>query len=97
MRPTIIIGGIDTGVPNRGLGSGCTMADTIVSIKAASGNHGSFVSAIAHLTNQWKDAGLIAGSQKGAIQSAAAKCRTNRQPLRSRLRTTPESSVPHLR
>ncbi len=73
VRPTIIINGIDTGVPNRGLGSGCTMADTIVSIKAASGNHGSFVSAIAHLTDGWKDAGLIAGSQKGAIQSAAAK------------------------
>ena len=72
VRPTIIIDGIDTGVPNRGLGAGCTMADMIVSTKAASGNHGSFVSAIAHLTNEWMNAGLIGGSQKGAIQSAAA-------------------------
>ena len=73
VRPTIIINGINTGVPNRGLGAGCTMADTIVSTKAGSGNHGSFVSAIAHLTDDWMAAGLIAGSQKGAIQSAAAK------------------------
>jgi hypothetical protein len=73
VRPTIIINGIDTGVPNRGLGAGCTMADVIVSTQAASGNHGSFVSAIAHLTNEWKNAGLISDSQKGAIQSAAAK------------------------
>jgi hypothetical protein len=73
VRPTIIINGINTGVPNRGLGTGCTMSDTIVSTKAGSGNHGSFVSAIAHLTDGWMNAGLIAGSQKGAIQSAAAK------------------------
>jgi PA domain len=73
VRPTIIINGIDTGVPNRGLGAGCTMADTIASTHAASGNHGSFISAIALLTNQWYAAGLITGAQKGAIESAAAK------------------------
>ena len=30
VRPTIILNGLDTGVPNRGLGAGCTMTDTIV-------------------------------------------------------------------
>ena len=49
------------------------MADTIASIKASSGNHGNFVSAIAHLTNQWNQSNLISGAEKGAIESAAAK------------------------
>ena len=41
VRPTIVIGGSDTGVPNRGLGSGCTMTDTIVAAKAAATQPGS--------------------------------------------------------
>ncbi|MEO5823227.1 MAG: PA domain-containing protein [Vicinamibacteraceae bacterium] len=76
VRPTIILNGRDTGVPNRGLGAGCTMTDTLVALKAASGpNHGDFVSAVAHVTNQWKAAGLITGAQKAAIQVTAAKWR----------------------
>ncbi len=73
VRPTIILGGIDTGVPNRGLGAGCTMTDTILALRAGARNHGGFVSAVAHLTNEWQAAGLITGAQKGAIQSAAAR------------------------
>ena len=42
-------------------------------LAAASTNHGSFVSGIAHLTNEWKADGLISGRDKGAIQSAAAR------------------------
>ncbi len=73
VRPTIVLNGRDTGVPNHGLGAGCTMTDTILAARAASGNHGSFVSAVAHLTNEWKAAGLITGAQKGAIQATAGK------------------------
>jgi hypothetical protein len=73
MRPTIVIGTIDTGVPNRVFESGCTSSDMIQSIKAAAGNHGAFVSGVAHLTNSWVEASIITGWQKGAIQSAAAK------------------------
>jgi hypothetical protein len=73
LRPTIIVGGIDTGVPNFLFTTGCTGTDLIEAIAATAGNHGGFVSGVAHLTNDWKQAGIITGQQKGAIQSAAAK------------------------
>ena len=44
-------------------------------VAASAGNHGAFASGVAHLTNQWVADGLITGQQKGAIQSAAARCR----------------------
>jgi hypothetical protein len=75
LRPTIVIGSIDTGVPNRLFNNGCTSSDLIAQLAASARNHGEFVSAVAHLTNQWVQAGLITGQQKGAIQSAAARFR----------------------
>jgi PA domain len=72
-RPTIFVGDIDTGVPNQMFANGCFMADLIADLAEGASNHGDFVSAVAHLTNQWVADGLITGAQKGAIQSAAAK------------------------
>lgn len=72
-RPTIVIGGVNTGVPNTLFPGGCTSSDLIAEIAAASSNHGEFVSGVAHLTNQWVNDGLITGRQKGAIQRAAAQ------------------------
>ena len=72
-RPTIVIGNIDTGVPNRLFDTGCTSSDLIARLAVEGSNHGSFVSAVAQLTNEWLKAGLITGKQKGAIQSAAAR------------------------
>ncbi len=72
-RPTIVIGTINTGVPNTLFPNGCTMADLIAQLAASAGNQGQFVSSVAHLTNQWVQDGLITGQQKGAIQSAAAR------------------------
>jgi hypothetical protein len=75
-RPTIIIGDCDTGVPNTffisGPNAGCSISDMIRRLAATANNHGDFVSGVAHLTNELKKAGLITGSQKGAIQSCAA-------------------------
>ena len=73
VRPTIIIGGIDSGVPNRVFGTGCTSSDLISQIAAGAANHGGFVSGVAQLTNEWVASGIISGRQKGAVQSAAAK------------------------
>lgn len=70
---TIVIGGIDTGVANHLFANGCTMSDLLSELKANASNHGGYVSAVAHLTNQWKSDGLISGADKGKIQSAAAK------------------------
>ena len=70
---TIVIGGINTGVANHLFANGCTMSDLLSELKANASNHGGYVSAVAHLTNQWKSDGLISGADKGKIQSAAAK------------------------
>ena len=75
VRPTIILNGRETLVPNLGLGSGCTMTDAIVAAKAASTSHAAFVSAVAALTNTWKAAGLITTAQKATIQVTAGKWR----------------------
>jgi PA domain len=72
-RATIVIGGINTGVPNAAFPSGCTASDLISKLAAASTNHGSFVSAVANLTNQWVADHTYTGREKGAIQSAAAR------------------------
>ncbi len=71
--PTIIIGGIDTGVPNTLFPTGCTMSDLLSLLKTGAANQGAYVSAVAHLTNQWVADGSLTGAQKGAIESAAAK------------------------
>jgi hypothetical protein len=71
--PTIIIGGIDTGVSNTLFPTGCTMSDLLSLLKDPARNHGDYVSAVAHLTNQWVSEGLLTGTQKGAIQNASGK------------------------
>ena len=71
--PTIRIGLIDTGVPNTMFPNGCTMADLLKELQNGGGNHGSYVSAVAHLTNLWVSDRLISGSEKGKIQNAAAQ------------------------
>jgi hypothetical protein len=71
--PTVIIDGIDTGVPNTVLADGCTISDLIAQAAANASNHGQFVSAVAQITNNLKKAGIITGAQKGAIMSAAAQ------------------------
>jgi hypothetical protein len=73
---TVVIDGCNSGVPNTlfitGPNAGCTISDLIRHIAATATNHGQFVSGVAHLLNDLKKAGIITGSQKGAIQSCAA-------------------------
>ncbi|MBZ5556408.1 MAG: hypothetical protein LAO77_03930 [Acidobacteriia bacterium] len=70
---TIVVDGCDSGVANTLSSNGCTSSDQIAGIAAGAGNHGDFVSGVALLTNSWVSDGIISGSQKGAIQSCAAK------------------------
>lgn len=72
-RTTVILGDIDTGVPNTLFSTGCTSADLIAGLRVGAATHGDFVSAVSHLTNTWNTSGLISGEQKGAVQSAAAR------------------------
>jgi hypothetical protein len=74
---TLLINGVDTGIPNTTSPMGCTLADVIqdifegclVDVK----NHGQFVRCVSHETNILKRAKTISGKQKGKIQSIAAK------------------------
>ena len=73
LTPTIVIDDCDSGVENMLFEDGCTMADLIAQCGDSASNHGAFVSCVAHLTNDWKHAGLISGQEKGTIQSCAAQ------------------------
>jgi hypothetical protein len=68
-----MLGAIDSQVANDGLGSGCTMVDELLKAAALARNHGDFVSSVAHITNAWRDAGLISAHKASAIRSAAAR------------------------
>jgi hypothetical protein len=70
---TVIIDGCDSGVPNTTFPTGCRISDQIDDCAAGAGNHGAFVSCVAHLTNDLKKKGVISGGQKGAIQSCAGR------------------------
>ena len=72
---TVIIDGCNSGVPNTTFTTGCRISDQINDCRVGAGNHGGFVSCVAHLTNDLKKDGVISGSQKGAIQSCAGSAR----------------------
>ena len=67
----IIIDGCDSGVEDYEFEDGSTMMDLILECAENAGNHGEFVSCVAHLTNTWKKAGLITGAQKDTIMNCA--------------------------
>jgi len=69
--PTVVIDGCDSGVPNTLLGNGCSFSDLIADLVAGATNPGGFTSAVAHLMNDLKQAGIITGQQEGTIQSCA--------------------------
>jgi hypothetical protein len=70
---TVVIGSCDSGVPNTTFSTGCRITDQINDCAVGAGNHGDFVSCVAHLTNDLKKSGVISGNQKGAIQSCAGQ------------------------
>ncbi len=72
LTPTVVVDGCDSGVANALLGGGCTISDEIAVLAAGAGNHGQFVSSVAHLLNGLKKDGVISGAQKGAIMSCVA-------------------------
>ena len=70
----IVIDGCDTGVADlMPADDGCSMAQRIGQCGQEADNHGAFVSCVAHLSNGWKQDGLISGQDKGHIQCCAAQ------------------------
>lgn len=72
-RPTVILGGCDTGVANLAMAGGCTLADQIGALRDSAKNHGQFVSEVARLLNGLVKSGVLTGAEKGAIESCAAQ------------------------
>lgn len=70
-RGTVIIDGVDTGVPNRDTGDGCTINDLIAE-HAAYPTHAAFVRHVESVTGDLTAAGLITSRQAGSIVRAAA-------------------------
>ena len=68
----VVIDGCDSGVSNILSPSGCSISDLVTKCAEGVRNHGGFVSCVAHLTNDLRNAGIITGAQKGAIQRCAA-------------------------
>ncbi len=73
LAPSVVIDGCDSQTPNLLGADGCTLADDIAAAAAGAPNHGQFVSAVSHLTNEAKRAGLISGAQHSAVVSCAAQ------------------------
>ncbi len=72
LSSTVVIDGCDSAVSNFEVAAGCNVSDEIAEIAAVAGNHGQFVSGVAHLTNGLMQAGLITGAERGAVMSCAA-------------------------
>jgi subtilisin-like proprotein convertase family protein len=71
--PTLVLGDIDTGVPDLTLPGGGTLSDAIAGCAADAKNHGQFVQCVARLATSWMKAGYIDGADRGRIVSAAAR------------------------
>jgi len=79
--PTVEINGCDSEVlNNHTFSNGANFSDMIDAVAfAGSKNHGDFVNQISELANQWKDAGLIVGKDKGKITSCAARSKNGKK------------------
>jgi hypothetical protein len=71
--PTVVIESCVSTAPNAVFSDGCRVSDKVDDCAAGAGNHGGFVSCVAHLGNDLKKAGIITGEQKGSLQSCAAQ------------------------
>jgi hypothetical protein len=73
IRETVIIGTCDSGVDNVIFTTGCSITDLVGRCEIGARNHGAYVSCVSHVLNVLKGAGWISGSDKGKIESCAAK------------------------
>lgn len=72
-RPTVVIDGCDTGVPDVDLGGGQTIFGLVMTCAVNATTHGEFESCVADLRNMLQKSQVISANQKGAIQSCAAQ------------------------
>ena len=71
-RTTVIVGGRDSGVPNRVLPGGCSINDLILD-EVAWPDHDTFMDDVQSVLDEFQTAGLVSGRERGAITTAAAQ------------------------
>ena len=69
---TVVIGGVDSGVPNRDTGDGCTIADLIDDGQDYA-NRGQFIRHVSDVLRDLYGEGLVSGRERGAIIRAASR------------------------
>jgi X-Pro dipeptidyl-peptidase len=69
---TVVVGGVNSKVPNRALTGSCTIANFILDEEDWS-DHGAFMDHLAAYADELLAAGAISGKERGAIVSAGAK------------------------
>jgi len=74
LSSTVSINGNDSGVANTVSENGCSLADTFdAACSEAAGNHGRFVSCVAHTANGLRKAGAISNRESSSLVQAAAQ------------------------
>ncbi|SDT53529.1 ThuA domain-containing protein [Jiangella sp. DSM 45060] len=71
-RTTIVVGDVDSGVPNRALADGCTVGDLILDGEEWT-DHGEFVRHVGEVLDQPEVAALLTTRERGAVLRAAAQ------------------------
>jgi X-Pro dipeptidyl-peptidase len=71
-RETVVIGGVDSGVPNRALAGNCTINDHILDGEPWS-NQGLFVDHVTDVSSELLAAGVIDNTERAALIRAAAQ------------------------
>jgi X-Pro dipeptidyl-peptidase len=71
-RETVVLGGVDSRVPNHTLAGICTINHHILD-GAEWDDHGAFMRQVTEVTNALVASGIITGAQQGAIVAAAAR------------------------
>lgn len=71
-RLTVIVGDVDTGVPNRVTGNGCTINERILDEQAWN-NHGAFVNHVKEVAAALRREGVIDSREEKEINKAAAQ------------------------
>lgn len=71
LRATVVVGDVDSGVPNRFVNDGTTLADQVPDERSWA-SHGAFVSAFTALTRGWVRSGLVTAAERDKLLDAAS-------------------------
>jgi hypothetical protein len=71
-RPTVVVGEVETGVPNVDVGNGCTVND-LVDEGGEHADHGAFVAHVRELADRLVEDGHVTKKQRPVLISAAAR------------------------